>query len=224
MALLKPSSDLKALIRKVMLLNVVLALLVAITVVIAAIMLSSDIGRLQSKGVPTAAIVVGMVLFFVAAIGFEGARYNSRGASLMCFVLLLFAVIATTTFVVMAFTADFTKDTSARWGDSSTSIRANVQDDLECCGFADTQDRPVYPCAYKAESCKRPLTSSINTRMHTLGALMAATLLLEIVGLGMTAFLWFSQVGEAIRAEMSDRKHDERAVLVGAEEDGDTRF
>lgn len=41
----------------------------------------------------------------------------------------------------------------------------------------------------------------------------------QIVGLGTTAYLWFSQVGEAIRAEMTDRKHDERAVLVGGEDD-----
>lgn len=55
-----------------------------------------------------------MLSFFVATIGYEGARFNRREASVVCVVLTGFISLATLVFVVITFTADFSRDLSER--------------------------------------------------------------------------------------------------------------
>lgn len=120
-----------------------------------------------------------MLSFFVATIGYEGARFNRREASVVCIVLTGFVSLATLVFVIITFTADFSRDLSERayrlplpqpllltlcascpalrlrvtgWGLATPLVRRDIESSYDCCGFADIEDRPAYPCDTKARS------------------------------------------------------------------------
>lgn len=70
------------LLRRVLVMNAAVAAFAVLVIVLGAITVSGDVGRFQEKGMPVAIILVGSLMFFTSALGFEGARYNQRTASL----------------------------------------------------------------------------------------------------------------------------------------------